>query len=108
MLSIQLPIATWVFYGMVYFIALEYLVLALGRNLKPHWRAYYIYTSSMFTTYSLYITLRLSHIWEAQDYLAFARWLAVGLAMTIVFPGLFIHWEKTFYKRAMEKRMPLP
>jgi hypothetical protein len=107
-LSVQLPVATWVFYGMVYFIALEYLVLAFSKNLKPHWRAYYIYTSSLFTVYAIYVTLRLSHVLDMTDYVAYVRWLAVGLAITTVFPGLFIHWEKTFYRKALEQRMPLP
>lgn len=108
MLSVQLPLSTWVFYVFVYGIALEYAIFACGRNLKPHWRAYYIYTSLMFAVYGTYITLRLSHKLDAADYRVLVGWLAVGLAITVIWPGLFIHWEKTFFKRALEKRMPLP
>lgn len=108
MLSIQLPLSTWVFYAIVYLISLEYFLLAFGKSLRPHWRAWYIYVTAVFSTYSLYITLRLTHTLDTQDFRAYVGWLAVGLGITLIWPGIFIHWEKTFYKRAMEKRMPLP
>jgi hypothetical protein len=107
-LSVQLPVATWTFYGMVYLLAIEYLILSFSKGIKSHWRAYYAYTSSMFTVYAVYITLRLVHVLDIYDYAAYVRWLAVGLTVTGIFPGLFIHWEKTFYRKALEERLPLP